>query len=128
MNKRKIIASIEARMTSSRLPGKVLMPAFGEISMLEFMIKRVQQSKLIDDIVIATTVNKADNPIVELCQNLNINFFRGSEEDVLLRVLNSHIKLKTDIIVELTGDCPLIDPVIIYQVMKVFLSGEFVYV
>ena len=64
--KKKIMASIEARMTSSRLPGKVLMDSLPDVSMLEYMINRVKKSNNIDDIIVATTINKEDDPIVEL--------------------------------------------------------------
>ena len=128
MNKQKIVASIEARMTSSRLPGKVLMEAHKNISMLEFMLNRVKKSKLIDDIIVATTVNKDDDDIVNLCNKLNINVFRGSEPDVLLRVLEAHKSLNSDVIVELTGDCPLIDPLLIDKVISVFLNSNYDYV
>lgn len=124
----KIVASIEARMTSSRLPGKVLLEAINGISMLEFMIQRVRKSKHIDDIVVATTVNKEDDPIIELCEKLNINYFRGSEDDVLSRVLKAHNYMNSDIIVELTGDCPLIDPEIIDKVILEYLDFEYDYV
>ena len=69
--KKKIMASIEARMTSSRLPGKVLMESLPGVSMLEYMINRVKKSNNIDDIIVATTINKEDDPIVELCKKLN---------------------------------------------------------
>lgn len=128
MKKRKIIASIEARMTSSRLPGKVLMEAIAGMSMLEFMIKRVQISEFIDDIIIATTINKTDDPIIELCKSLNVKYYRGSEEDVLGRVLNAHNAINSDIIVELTGDCPLIDFTIMDNIIKEYLNGDFAYV
>lgn len=128
MNNKKIVASIEARMTSSRLPGKVLMEAIDGISMLEFMIKRVQMSKLIDNIIIATTVNKTDDPIIELCKRLNVTYYRGSEDDVLERVLNAHHVINSDIIVELTGDCPLIDFTIMDNVIKEYIKGDYDYV
>lgn len=128
LESKRIIASIEARMTSSRLPGKVLMEAIDDISMLEFMIQRVKQSTLIHDIVIATTINKEDDPIVELCNKLNIKYYRGSENDVLLRVLEAHNENDSDIVVELTGDCPLIDYKIIDQVIQVYLDNNYDYV
>tara|TARA_B100000963_G_scaffold169373_1_gene147290 strand:+ start:29648 stop:30421 length:774 start_codon:yes stop_codon:yes gene_type:complete len=125
---KKVVASIEARMTSSRLPGKVLLEAIDGISMLEFMIQRVKKSKYIDDIIVATTINSEDDKIVELCKKLNIKFYRGSEEDVLSRVLNAHKFINSDVIVELTGDCPLIDPEIIDKVILEYLDGEYDYV
>lgn len=126
--KNKILASIEARMTSSRLPGKVLMESLPNVSMLEYMIKRVKKSKLIDDVVVATTNNKEDDPIVDLCKKKNINYFRGSEEDVLLRVLETHKYFKSDIIVELTGDCPLIDFNLIDEIIKIYIQNNYDYV
>ena len=108
----KIVASIEARMTSSRLPGKVLMLADGK-PLLQHMIERIQKSKLVDEIVVATTVNASDMPIVHLCEQLGIKAFRGSEDDVLQRVLDAQASVNSDVIVELTGDCPLIDPEVI---------------
>ena len=129
MKNKKIIASIEARMTSSRLPGKVLMKALDDgTSMLEFMIKRVKKSKLINKIIIATTKNKTDQPIIDLCEKLKVDYYRGSEEDVLLRVLEAHKKFESDIIVELTGDCPLIDPIIMDEIISVYLENDFDYV
>ncbi|WP_372998842.1 cytidylyltransferase domain-containing protein [Sulfurimonas sp.] len=124
----KIIASIECRMTSTRLPGKVLMNALDNMSMLEVMIKRVKNSKLIDGIVLATTTNKDDDSIVELAKRLDVDFFRGSENDVLSRVVEAHKSVGTDIIVELTGDCPLIDPLLIDQCVEVFLDNKYDYV
>ena len=126
--KKKIMASIEARMTSSRLPGKVLMESLPGVSMLEYMINRVKKSNNIDDIIIATTINKEDDPIVELCKKLKVKFFRGSEDDVLLRVLNAHKHFKSDIIVELTGDCPLIDYKLIDKIINVYNNNNYDYV
>jgi len=128
MSDKKIVASIEARMTSSRLPGKVLMQAINGMSMLEFMIQRVKKSQLIDQIIVATTINDTDDPIFNICQKLSINCYRGSEDDVLLRVLNAHKSVNSQIIVELTGDCPLIDPEIIDKVINIYLNNNFDYV
>ena len=125
---KKIVASIEARMTSSRLPGKVLMNAIDEVSMLEFMIHRVKLSNTIDDIIVATTVNKADLPIINLCKKLNVKYYRGSENDVLLRVLEAHKSINSDVIVELTGDCQLIDYKIIDECVSIYSSSEYDYV
>lgn len=123
----KINASIESRMTSSRLPGKVLMPIGGKPA-LEIMIERVQQSQHINEIVIATTTNKEDDPVIELCEKLNVSYFRGSEENVFERVLKTHEKYETDLIVELTGDCPLLDPLLIDEAITCFLENDYDYV
>ena len=115
-------------MTSSRLPGKVLLESLPNVSMLEYMINRVKKSDNIDDIVVATTINKEDDPIVELCEKLKVKFFRGSENDVLLRVLNAHKHFKSDIIVELTGDCPLIDYKLMDEIIGIYMNNSFDYV
>lgn len=106
-----VIAIIQARLNSSRLPGKVLLPV-GELTVLEFIVQRLRRSKLIDDVVIATTENESDNAIIDLCKNKNIKYFRGSEEDVLSRVLDAAKQFNADIIVEVTGDCPFVDSTI----------------
>src|ERR1700760_2691705 len=103
INSRFVVASIEARMTSTRLPGKVLLPCVGR-PMLELMVERVSRSRYIDSVVIATTVNKTDDPIVELAQRLGVRFFRGSEFDVVGRVTNAMQEAKADVIVQLTSD------------------------
>lgn len=104
----KIAATIEARMTSSRLPGKVLMDFAGKPD-LQHIIERLRRSKYIDEVVVATTVNATDDPIITLCENLGCNYYRGSEEDVLQRVLDTAKSVNADILVEITGDCPVID-------------------
>ena len=81
----KINLSIEARTTSKRLPGKVL-KKINNIPMLEILIEKCKKSKAINDIIVSTTTNKTDDPIVELSKKLNVNFFRGPENDVLGRV------------------------------------------
>ncbi|MCF8473592.1 MAG: glycosyltransferase family protein [Emcibacter sp.] len=122
-DKPRIIATIEARMTSSRLPGKVLMKCLGK-TMLEHMVERVKRARLIDDIVIATTINHTDDVIIEEARKLEVKFYRGSEDNVMSRVLEAAEIHKADIIVELTGDCPLMDPALIDDaVEQYFLSG-----
>lgn len=123
----KIVASIEARMSSSRLPGKVLLEVMDK-PMLELMIERVRRSRSVNELVVATTINKADDCIEELCQRLEVRCRRGSEEDVLGRVLEAHQMMKSDLIVELTGDCPLIDPEVIDTTVAFYLKNKFDYV
>ncbi len=118
----KVVCIIEARLKSSRLPGKVLKPIMGK-PMLELMCERLQRSRLIDDLVIATTDQESDEPIVDLAKKIGVLFFRGSEDDVLLRVLNAAKTYKADIIVETTGDCPLNDPAMVDKVVADFLMG-----
>ena len=108
----KTIATIEARMTSSRLPGKVLLPCQGQ-PMLALLVERLRQVPSLDGIVIATTVNATDDAIQDLAGQLGVGCWRGSEDDVLSRVLDAATHFGADIIVETTGDCPLIDPVVV---------------
>lgn len=125
--KKKIISTIEARFASSRLPGKTLLKICGKPT-LELIIERLKRSKFIDEVVVATTVNPDCNPIVDLAKRLGVGFYRGSEDDVLDRVLQATKHYKADIIVEITGDETLIDPKIVDQVIEFYLSNDFDYV
>lgn len=118
---KKISATIQARMNSSRLPGKVLSPICGKPA-LELMIERLKTVKYLDDIIIATTNNKLDDPIERLAIKLQVHCFRGSENNVLARVLGATRAHSTDIIVQTTGDCPLIDPNIVSKVIEIYLK------
>ena len=104
-------------MGSKRLPGKVL-KILGKKTVLEQVIGRVQQSKLIDDLVIATSLEPDDDILFENCRDLNIKCFRGEHEDVLSRYASAAKKLSADIIVRITADCPLISPEVIDQVIE----------
>lgn len=126
-SKPRIVATIEARMTSTRLPGKVLKLACGK-PMLELMVERLRRVPSLDGIVIATTVNAADDPIVALAQRLGVGFWRGSEDDVLQRVLDAATAHKIDVIVETTGDCPLIDPDVVEECIQVYQESGVNYV
>ena len=119
--------SIEARMTSTRLPGKVMMPINGKIN-LAIMIDRLKKSKLINNIIVATTTNKEDDEIVSWCKQNNISYFRGSENNVYDRVLKAHQEFNSDIIIELTGDCPLLDSSTIDKILQIFLNNNYDYV
>lgn len=104
----KIVATIEARMASSRLPGKVLLP-LADKPALERLIERLKRSKYLDGIVVATTDKPGDDAIEALARQLGVNCFRGSEDDVLGRVLGAAQSVQADLICEITGDCPLLD-------------------
>ncbi len=119
----KKVAIIQARMTSTRLPGKVLKEVLGK-PLLAYQIERVKRSKLVDEIVIATTINETDIPIVNLCDKLGIKYYRGSEEDVLSRYYEAAVIAKADIIIRLTSDCPVIDPYVIDQVINYYLISN----
>jgi len=119
----KVVATIEARMTSSRLPGKVLLPANGK-PMLGHLVNRLKRVKSIQEIVLATTANQADDCLVEFAQQESIYYFRGSEEDVMQRVIGAAESVKADVIVEITGDCPIVDPLLIEQTIQTFLNNS----
>jgi spore coat polysaccharide biosynthesis protein SpsF len=123
----KIVATIEARMTSSRLPGKVMLLANGK-PMLEHLVNRLKRVKSIQEIVLATTINKTDDCLVEFAQQQGIVWFRGSEEDVMLRVIGAAESVDADVIVEISGDCPIIDPLLIEQSIQTFLYNSCDYV
>ncbi|MBM4159350.1 MAG: hypothetical protein FJ216_11315 [Ignavibacteria bacterium] len=117
----KIVSTIEARMTSTRLPGKVLMIAGGK-PLLQILIERLTKSRLINEIIVATTINKEDDVIIELCKSIGIKYFRGSENNVLERVCGAARSANADILVQITGDCPLIDPKIVDEAIEIFLE------
>jgi spore coat polysaccharide biosynthesis protein SpsF len=117
----KVVIIIQARMNSTRLPGKVLKTVLGK-PLLEYQIERLRQVKRADQMVIATTTNDCDQPIVDLCDRLAISYYRGSEEDVLSRYYKAAIEFQADAIVRITSDCPLIDPQVIDQVIERYID------
>lgn len=122
-NNLKYVAIIEARMTSSRLPGKVLKKILGK-PLIHYLIERIKRVKSINDIVVATTVNSTDNVIHKFALDNSINCFRGSENNVTERVLKAAEFFDADVIVEITGDCPLIDPEIVEQTINMFKKNN----
>ena len=123
----KIISTIEARMTSSRLPGKVMMEAAGK-PMLEHLVERLKLVESLEEIVMATTVNSTDDLIEDLAARLDIKVYRGDEEDVMARVIGAAESVNADVIVEITGDCPIIDHEIIEQTIQVYKHNRVDYV
>ncbi|MBI5937889.1 MAG: glycosyltransferase family protein [Betaproteobacteria bacterium] len=120
-------AIIEARMTSTRLPGKVVMPILGRPT-LELLIERLQRAQCLDGIVVATTTNATDDVLEALAAKLGVECFRGSEDDVLSRVLGAAQASNTELIVEITGDCPLVDPAIVDQLIGIYRANSYDYV
>ena len=125
--KKNISAIIEARMNSSRLPGKVL-KLIGDKPCLSHTIERLKKVKELDNIVVATTTNEKDQLIENFCIKNNIDCFRGSEDNVLNRVLNSAKRFNVDIIVEITGDSIFIDYQIISDTIKEFINNKYDFV
>lgn len=119
MNTRPVVAVVQARMTSTRLPGKVLMPIAGR-PMLSWQLERMRGAARVDRIVIATTTNATDDPIVAWCEEQGCDVTRGSETDVLSRYAQAAAMYGAGTVVRLTSDCPLIDPALIDEAVDRF--------
>ena len=120
----KTVAIIQARMGSTRLPGKVLMEISGR-SMLAWVVSRTRRAQTIDEVVVATSVSPHDDVIAAECNTFGVSIFRGSENDVLDRYYREADEFQADTIVRITSDCPLIDPVVIDRVVTEF-TGKLV--
>lgn len=112
-----VAAIIQARMTSTRLPGKVLADIGGQ-PMLAYVVQRVRRARRIAEVAVACATSLDDNAVESFCQAHGIACFRGSEEDVLDRFYQAAVKLRADVLVRITADCPLIDPGLIDQVVE----------
>ncbi len=125
----KTLVIVQARMTSTRLPGKVLKEVLGR-PLLSYQLERLKRIKVADGIVVATTVNEEDRAIVDLCQKEQAPVYRGSELDVLARYYHAASEHGADIVVRITSDCPLIDPglsgTVIEFLQKNFSSYDYV--
>lgn len=108
----RIVCIIQARMGSTRLPGKVLLPLLDE-PVLAHVLERVSRARTLDDVVVATTTLEQDDAIVDFCTTNGWASFRGSEQDVLDRYYQAAVTASADTIVRVTSDCPLIDPVVL---------------
>jgi spore coat polysaccharide biosynthesis protein SpsF len=126
-NNKRIIAIVEARMGSLRLPGKHLLEVLGK-PMLGYLIDRLKTVESLDDIVIATTTNSNDDVLVEFAEKNEVDVYRGSEHDVMGRVLDAAKFFKADVICEVTGDSSIIDPTLIEQLIQTYLICSAVYV
>ena len=121
MRSPRVVAIIQARLGSTRLPGKVLAPLAGA-SMLARVCRRVARAMLVDEVLVATTRHERDDAIVDECARLGFGVFRGSEHDVLDRYYHAAQAARADLIVRVTSDCPLIDPGVIDRVVRAMLS------
>jgi len=127
MSHTSVSAIIQARMGSTRLPGKVLKPILGK-PLLFYVTERLKKAKTLSDIIVATTTLEQDNVIETFCKESGIPCFRGDSEDVLSRYIHAMRFFGTDIAVRITADCPLVDPEIVDQAALKFLEGSFDYV
>lgn len=121
--KKRVVAIIQARVGSTRLPGKIFKIVSGK-PMLEHMINRALYSKMLDDIVLAIPDSYLNDELAEFAGDFNINCFRGNEDDVLSRYYNAASKFKGEVVVRLTSDCPLIDSEIIDSTVRTHLDGK----
>jgi spore coat polysaccharide biosynthesis protein SpsF len=127
-----VVAMIQARMGSTRLPGKTLEELAGR-PVLWHVIQRVREAALIDEVLVATTTNPEDDRIEEACRDWGARAFRGDPEDVLKRFHDAllfleHDRGRIDHIVRITADCPLIDPAVIDEAVRTAVAGSYDYV
>ncbi len=123
MSDKRTVAIIQARMGSTRLPGKVLMNIAGR-PLLAYLVERISRARTLDEIVVATTINENDNAIIEECEQRGIPNFRGSEEDVLRRYVSAARASRADIIVRVTADNPFTDPDSIDRVVDAINASD----
>lgn len=123
----KILGIVQARLGSERLPQKVIKTILNQ-NMIFYTLNRLKKSKYIDEIVLATTIEKKDDLLTNLVKNRGFEVFRGDENNVLKRFIDTCKEYSGDIIVRITGDCPLIDPVIVDNVVSYYIINNFDYV
>ena len=121
-----VLGILQARVSSTRLPGKVIKDIMG-LPMIIRQVERVRRAKVIDQLLIATSLDSSDDAIEHLCEEYKIAYFRGSLNDVLDRFYRAAESVLPDHIVRLTGDCPLADPELIDKVISYHLEGGFDY-
>lgn len=121
-----ILAVVQARVSSSRLPGKVLLPILGK-PMLQLHLERLRRMKMADELIVATSDGVSDDPLAGLCRQLGVSCFRGSLEDVLDRFYQAAREHRPSHVVRLTGDCPLADPALIDDIVRYHVEGGYDY-
>lgn len=117
----KIVAVVQARMGSTRLPNKV-MATIGDVTLISFLLRRLSKSQLIDEIVLATSTNPVNDPLSQHVSDLGYSVIRGSENDVLDRYLLAANSTSADVVIRITGDCPLVDPDLVDQMLAQFFK------
>lgn len=121
-----VLAIVQARTSSSRLPGKVLLP-IGTKPMVLYLLNRLQRSSGIDRLVLATSDQSSDDPLVELVEAAGFTVFRGNLQDVLERFRACAAKYQPTTVVRITADCPLHDPALIDELIEAFFDGDWDY-
>lgn len=121
------IGIIQARTSSTRLPGKILLPVMGR-ALIEYQIERVLRARLIDRLILATTASAEDDSVEDVCRRMGIDCFRGSRDNVLERFYLAAEMYEPAHVVRLTGDCPLSDPYLIDEVIAFYLDSGCDYV
>lgn len=122
MSVQRVVAIVQARMGSTRLPGKVLMPVLGK-PLLQFELERLALCRRVSGIVLATSVDPADDPVAELGQRLGVSVYRGSDADVLDRYYQAAKLAGAKHVMRVTGDCPLLEPALCDQVVEAYFAS-----
>jgi spore coat polysaccharide biosynthesis protein SpsF len=120
----RVVAIIQARMSSSRLPGKVLLDIAGQ-PMLARVVARTARAASVHQVLVATTTDASDDPVAAHCDSMGIPYTRGSLDDVLDRYYQAASQFKADVVVRITGDCPVIEPVLIDDCVNALLEGSY---
>ena len=119
-----VIAFVQARMSSKRLPNKVLLPLMGK-TVLEHIYERLGYCKTLSKIVIATSYDDTDKTIIDLCKKNKMSYYQGNLNDVLDRYYKAAVSFNADVIVRITGDCPVIDPKIVDEVVNNYFKNDY---
>lgn len=123
----RVVATVECRMTSRRLPGKHLKPILGR-PMLHRLLERLRRSRSVDTVTMATSVDPSDDVLVRVAEKAGASAYRGPLEDVIARLIGAARTVGAEVIAEITGDCPLIDPGIVDAVVERYMKGGYDYV
>lgn len=119
----RVVALVQARMGSTRLPNKVMKPMMG-VPMIELLLARLSRSKEVHQVVVATSVDERNAPLVDHVQTLGFACERGSEQDVLDRFIQAGRAHRADVVVRITGDCPLVDPALVDEAVRRFKASD----